>query len=189
MMKVFSPTLPILLAGALFAASCSPTEAAPHDSETGAATQPITLYLVRHAEKQDGDDPDLTEAGVARADALADRLEDAGIEAVWSTDYRRTMQTARPLADRLGLDVQIYDPSDLSGFAGQLQADGDTAVIVGHSNTTPQLAGLLGGDPGPEIVEASEYDRLYVINGLGSGTTQSEIQRYGVPSSTEVSPD
>ena len=188
-MKFFSPRLPILLASALLAVSCSPTEAAPHDSDTGAATQAVTLYLVRHAEKQDGDNPALTEDGVARADALADRLEDAGIEAVWSTDYRRTMQTAQPLADRLGLDVQVYDPSDLSGFADQLQADGETALVVGHSNTTPQLAGLLGGDPGPEIVEASEYDRLYVISGLGSETTQSEIERYGVPSSTEVSAD
>ena len=181
------PTLPVLLASALIAASCSSTEAAPHIGATGAAPQAATLYLVRHAEKQGGDNPALTEAGVVRAEALADRLENAGIEAVWSTDYHRTMQTAEPLADRLDLDVQVYDPSDLAGFADQLEAEGETALVVGHSNTTPQLAGLLGGDPGPEIVEASEYDRLYVINGLGSETTRSEIERYGVPSSTDLS--
>jgi len=148
-----------------------------------------TAYLVRHAEKVTGDavmkiedprDPPLTEAGEARAQALADRLSDAGITVIWSTDTTRTRNTARPLADRLGLDVQIYDPFDLNGFATQLKASSsETVLVVGHSNTTPQLAKALGAEPGAPIAEKSEYDRLYVIDlTTGSG----EIERFGAPS-------
>ncbi len=151
-----------------------------------------TAYLVRHAEKVTGDaaqalddprDPPLTAAGEARAAALADRLMDAGIVQVWSTDTTRTRDTAQPLADRLGLDVQLYDPSDLPGFAAQLKGGpDDTVLVVGHSNTTPQLAEALGADPGEPIVEKTEYDRLYQID-LTTG--QGEIQRFGARSDAQ----
>lgn len=151
-----------------------------------------TAYLVRHAEKVTGDaamqiedprDPPLTSAGQARAEALADRLADAGIAEIWSTDTTRTLDTARPLAARLGIAIQLYDPFDLEGFAAQLKTDPDvTVLVVGHSNTTPQLAEALGAEPGAPIVEATEYDRLYVIDlAAGSG----EIERFGAASVTE----
>ena len=167
---------------------CACSTSSQAETAEAVASRP-TLYLVRHAEKQTGDDPALTEAGNTRAAALADRLEDAGIEAIWSTDYRRTLQTAAPLAQRLDLEVQVYDPGDLASFAEQLKTTGETALVVGHSNTTPQLAGLLGGNPGPEIVEASEYDRIYVIRAPEAGAIQSEIQRYGAPPGAEPSID
>ena len=148
-----------------------------------------TAFLVRHAEKVTGDtalelddprDPSLTEMGEARAEALADRLSGDDITAIWSTDTTRTRDTAQPLADRLGLDVQIYDSSDLAGFAAQLKSSpGETVLVVGHSNTTPQLAEALGAEPGAAIVEKTEYDRLYVID-LATGF--GEIERFGAPS-------
>lgn len=158
----------------------------PSVSENG------TVYLVRHAEKVTGDaamliddprDPPLTAVGQLRAEALADRLSDAGVIAIWSTDTTRTRDTARPLADRLGLDVQLYDPYDLQGFASVLKANaGETVLVVGHSNTTPQLAEALGAEPGAPIVEASEYDRLYVVD-LVSGI--GDIDRYGAASAAQ----
>lgn len=145
-----------------------------------------TAYLVRHAEKLTGDalselpdprDPPLTQAGEQRAEALADLLADAEITRIWSTDTKRTRDTAQPLADRLGIEIELYDASDLGAFAAQLKREASGHVlIVGHSNTTPGLAEALGADPGPPIVEATEYDRLYVIS-LETG--QGEIQRFG----------
>ena len=144
-----------------------------------------TIYLVRHAEKVTGEalnalpdpsDPPLTDAGTTRAVLLSDRLSDAGIERVWSTDTIRTRDTAQPLADRLGIAVEIYDASDLVAFAAELKEDGRTVLVVGHSNTTPGLAEALGADPGTPIIEATEYDRLYVID-LNTGG--GEIQRFG----------
>ena len=75
--------------------------------------------------------------------------------------------------------MQIYDPSDLEGLAAQLLANpNQTLLVVGHSNTTPQLAEALGGDGGTPIYEKSEYGRLYVVD-LNTGT--SEIRRFGTP--------
>lgn len=145
-----------------------------------------SAYLVRHAEKLTGDalnelpdprDPPLTLAGEERAGALADLLAEAQITAIWSTNTKRTRDTAQPLADRLGIDIDLYDASDLSTFAAQLKRDpSGNVLIVGHSNTTPGLAEALGAEPGPPIVEETEYNRLYVID-LHTG--EGEIQRFG----------
>ena len=138
-----------------------------------------TVYLVRHAEKQPGDDPSLTRDGLVRAETLAELLSGAGIEKIWSSDYRRTRETAAPLAERLDIGVDIYDASDLQTLANAIAAEGATTLVVGHSNTTPALAELLGADPGEPIVEANEYDRLYVIRRNSDATVSSEIQRFG----------
>lgn len=137
------------------------------------APETSAIYLVRHAEKvtdggamivDDPRDPPLTAEGEARAEALADTLEDAGITQIWSSDYTRTRDTAAPFAERLGLEVQLYDPSALEPFAGRLLVQrGETVLVVGHSNTTPDLVEFLGGDGGTPILEATEYDRLYVV--------------------------
>ena len=126
--------------------------------------QAVDIYLVRHAEKHtDGDpDPGLTRAGLERAKHLADLLASAGIKRVFSSNYRRTRLTAAPLALANDIDVEFYDPRDLAGFAESLRSLEDNALVVGHSNTTPQLANVLGGDPGPEMDETI-YDRVYLV--------------------------
>ena len=133
----------------------------------GACTQAVpktdAIFLVRHAEKTaDKNDPGLTQAGQARALALANRLGGEGITHIHSSDYIRTRDTAEPLAEKMGLEVQIYDPRDLPAMAAKLKATPGRHLVVGHSNTTPPLVELLGGDGGSPIVEASEYDRLYI---------------------------
>ena len=173
-MKHFALYLAGLLA-ALAIASCAASPELSRMSDDGT----YTIYLVRHAEKQTGDDPSLTGAGLERAEILGEVLSNAGVEKIWSSDYRRTRETAAPLATRLGLDVEIYDASDLTSLADRLTAEGLTALVVGHSNTTPQLAELLGAAPGEPIVEANEYDRLYVIQRKDEVTVSDEIRRFG----------
>ena len=137
------------------------------------------IYLVRHAEKQTGDNPALTDAGKARAETLAELLSDKGLTEIYSTDYKRTLQTAAPIAERSRLEVQLYDASDLEAFAEVLKSKPGVLLVVGHSNTTPPLAAALGGDPGTPIVESTEYDRLYVID-LSGDAPVSRIDRFGV---------
>lgn len=143
------------------------------------------VFLVRHAEKAHDDDhdrgrgPGLTEAGRRRADALARLLRPAGITAIHSTDFRRTRETAAPLARATDLDVDLYDHAALETVAESLRGDPGRHLVVGHSNTTPELVGLLGGEPGPSIDEKSEYDRLYVLVLEPGGRVTTIQQRFG----------
>ncbi|WP_017931497.1 phosphoglycerate mutase family protein [Robiginitomaculum antarcticum] len=147
------------------------------------------IYLVRHAEKiLDVEDPALTSKGQERAQALAVRLDGItiDIDGIYSSDYRRTRDTAAPLAASKGLEVQLYDPRDLPALAQRLKATCKVCVVVGHSNTTPQLSVELGGKSGGEINEASEYDRLYLIvinrkDGEDGEDVSTLIESYGAP--------
>lgn len=130
-----------------------------------AQTGPSLVVLVRHAEKAEApaNDPPLSPEGEERARALARTLADAGITRIHSSDTRRTRDTAAPLAAALGLEIELYDPRDLPGMADRLRALPGRHLVVGHSNTTDVLSGLLGGASFGEIVEAWEYDRLYFL--------------------------
>ncbi len=141
------------------------------------------VVLVRHGEKIDeSPDAELSDAGRSRARALAAVLKDAGIEKVYSTDYARTRETARPTADALTKPVEIYDGDGLAAFARSLRANGGRALVVGHSDTTPELVKLLGGDPGPSIA-SDEYDRLYLLTLFPDGTVSTVLLRF--PSGVE----
>jgi broad specificity phosphatase PhoE len=139
---------------------------------------PGVVFLVRHAEKvDDSRDPPLSPAGRARAEQLIHLLGKAGITKAWSTNYRRTRSTAAPLAVQLGLDLTLYDPSDLAEFAAMLRTSPGRHLVVGHSNTTPGLVRALGGDPG-DTIQDWEYDRLYTVV-TGPGPVTAIQLRYG----------
>jgi probable phosphoglycerate mutase len=140
---------------------------------------PLVVFLVRHAEKVDTSaDAALSAAGIARAQALAATLRDAGITHVHSSDYKRTRDTAAPIATLIGKDVQLYDPLNPSELVSKLKTDGGRHLVVGHSNTTPALVKRLGGKPGPPIVEKNEYDRLYIITLNSDDSVNTVLLRY-----------
>lgn len=148
--------------------------------------EPIVIYLARHAEaiypppEAAPRDPQLNAMGQDRADALARLLSSEPITNVFSTDYHRTRETAEPLAMALGLTVESYDPTDLAAFAQTLRATPGRHVVLGHSNTTPELVAALGGDAGAPIDEAMEFDRLYVLTIIGDRVATA-LLRYGAP--------
>jgi len=133
----------------------------------------FTIYLVRHAEKEaeanDPEDPSLSSCGELRAQALARTLGDIRLEKIYSTPYERTLSTARPIAVSKQLEIEIYDPSRLGEFSQLLLDTQQDTLVVGHSNTTGVLAGLLTGKS-EEAFEEDIYDRLYqvVISGKQS---------------------
>lgn len=146
----------------------------------GAMAGPTSVIVLRHAEKlADDPDPQLSPAGRIRAEALVSMLEDAEIRRIFSTDYRRTRETVEPLARALGLEVEIYDPGDLPGLVRRLAESGEPSLVVGHSNTTTAVVELLGGAPGPPIEDATEFDRLYVLQTDFSGNAGTVLLRYG----------
>ena len=144
------------------------------------ASSDVTVYLVRHAEKVlDVPNPPLKRAGIERAEQLAIYMADRELTHIHSTDYLRTLQTAEPTSIAQGLQVQLYNPRDLAAFAAELKQTPGVHLVVGHSNTTPQLVAALGGEPGTDIDEAAEYDRLYSVEVSGTAEVQSTLKRYG----------
>ncbi len=150
------------------------------------ATAQKAVILVRHGEKVSETDERLTEAGHARAARLAAMLKDAGVKAVYSTDTERTKGTVQPLADALGLKVQIYDTGtgmkrqyDSKPFIDTLRRDnaGDIVVVAGHSNTIPELLKALGC-PGELKIAPDEYDNIFVVVPKGDGTATLVRMRY-----------
>lgn len=171
-MRTTRPLRALLLLVVIGLAGCQPASEAP-----------VVVYLFRHAEKMlppadTTDNPPLDPRGVTRAQELARTLGEAGITEIWSTDFIRTRQTVAPLAERLGMEVTLYDGNDLGEAAARLRTSTGRIAISGHSNTTPALVELLGGDPGPTIDEASEHDRLYVLH-VGRDRTSTVRLRYG----------
>lgn len=132
-----------------------------------------TWYFVRHFEKQIGDNPHLTKIGQARAKQLAEFFASKEIHAIYSTHYNRTQQTATPVAESKSLEILTYNPSQLSEFAEELKSL-NFVLVVGHSNTTPELLELMGG----EVIhmEESDYGVVYQLqNSDGEFTTQSDL--------------
>ena len=168
-MMIFRRTFLLAAVSALVLTACAQKPSVP-----GA-----TYYLVRHAEKTaENPDPALTEAGEKRAIDLAHRLKDVKLTAIYSTDYTRTRDTAAPAAKAAGLEVQLYNAGALSEFADELLAQKGHILVTGHSNTTPGLSEALGGPAGEPIVEATEYDRLYILERTDDQIT-GRIERYG----------
>ena len=136
-------------------------------SLTASAAQPTTVILVRHAEKATGDDPPLTPAGETRAQNLAKMLARSGITTIFTTPFTRTRNTAAPLAAALNLTpIEVMPgPTFAADMAAKLRAlpAGSTALVVGHSNTTPNVMKALGIANAPAIDDATEFDNLFIV--------------------------
>jgi broad specificity phosphatase PhoE len=150
---------------------------------TASAASSPTVFIVRHAEKEaTGADPPLNAAGRDRAEALAALLADAGISAIFTSEFKRTQETAAPLAKRLGLTVTVVPGKDLDALVSKVRAlppDG-RALIVGHSNTVTELAQRLTGVKAAELTDA-DYDRLYVGMIRNEGQGEVLLLHYGAP--------
>ena len=127
------------------------------------ADDAVTVVLVRHAERLD-DSPNspLNDVGRGRVERLRALVADVDFTHVHSTNLTRTLDTARPVAEDDGVEIAIYSPGELEELAESIRATPGRHLVSGHSNTTPQLAEALGGEPhGP--IDHMEYDRLYII--------------------------
>lgn len=150
-----------------------------------------TIVFVRHAEKQQSpaDDPELTEAGRRRVAELTRQLIDAdvvaGVDAIYSTPFKRTMQTAGPLAEALELPVHPYDPDpeDPEAMLEDIvrRHKGKIILIVGHSDTIPELIAELGASKKVPPIADNEYDNIYIISIPWFGKTKTIRLRYGEP--------
>ena len=127
---------------------------------------PFTIYLIRHSEKdllsENPLDPPLTTCGIKRSEHLSSFFEDINIKNVYSTNYLRTIKTAMPTALSKKVGIQYYDSNNLKLFSEHLLNLKQNSLVVGHSNTTPILAGLLT-DKNMSPFDENIYNRLYKV--------------------------
>lgn len=124
-----------------------------------------TVFIVRHAEKAEGsgNDPDLSQAGQARAESLANILKEVGITAIYATEFKRTQETAAPLAKEIGIEVVRLPGKSTTELVAKLRhLHGGNALVVGHSNRIPLLIKGLGVDA-PINIADNDYDNLFVV--------------------------
>tara|TARA_R110002072_G_scaffold125944_2_gene262476 strand:+ start:157835 stop:158356 length:522 start_codon:yes stop_codon:yes gene_type:complete len=135
-------------------------------------TTTTTYYLIRHAEKDRNttDNPELTEEGKKRAAHWADHFKNIDLDAVYSTNYKRTLATAAPTAQKKGLTVQQYDPTKLYDENFQKATFGKNVLIVGHSNTTPAFVNTILGDHRYGDIPDTENGMLYTVWVHDNGT-------------------
>ncbi|HEY5824953.1 MAG TPA: phosphoglycerate mutase family protein [Cyclobacteriaceae bacterium] len=141
--------------------------------QQAAAPQQVTTFiLVRHAEKAtDGTtDPGLTDIGKVRASALIKLLKDTKVDAIYSTNFKRTRETVTPLSLIKNLTILPYEGTKMEEVDAMLKKfPGGTIVICGHSNTTPSIANYLSGKVTYKDFEDTDYDNLLLVDVLVKG--------------------
>ena len=141
-----------------------------------------TFILLRHAETSgSSSDPHLSTQGMNRAQELSNILSTTDISAIYTTLYNRTQETVRPTANDKNLNLNYYDPNKLNAFVDKKLEDHkqETILIVGHSNTTPNLLNIITGTNQYANIPENEYDNLYIVNVLEKGRAQVIHLKYG----------
>ena len=123
------------------------------------------VFLVRHADRlDDSEDTPLSKAGEARAQLLAGLLKDAGVTAIYTSQFQRTIKTAEPLANSLKIKPVNIHTGDNAGLFRRVRSDNgnDIVLIVGHDKSVPALLKLFG-HPADITIAPTEYDNLFVL--------------------------
>lgn len=148
------------------------------------AQKTLKVWVVRHAEKLAIDpkdrDPELSDEGKMRAEALAKLLKGQKIDSIFATNYKRTKLTGFPLADKVGISIKTYDPAQIKVLAKEWKKDaaGKNILIVGHSNTVLEIIEAFGGKrPVPELTD-DDYDYVFELMVKGD-KVEVKTNRYG----------
>src|SRR3954469_25882702 len=145
-----------ILVGVLLAASAA------------AASAQATIFFVRHAERADSgsggmaSDPSLSEAGRARAESLAAMLKDTKLTAIFTTEFKRTQETAAPAATAQHVTATTVKADQTAALVAKLKAAKGAVLVVGHSNTVPEGRTALGVKPAVTIAD-TEFDNLFIV--------------------------
>jgi len=144
------------------------------------AQEVTTYYFIRHAEKLRVDkterNPNLNSKGLKRAEAWKEVFSNISFDAIYSTDYNRTMLTAKPTADSKNLPILMYNPRDMYSKTFQNQTKGKTILVVGHSNTTNVFANKVLGFDKYEEIKDNNNSNLYIVTIMNGNSSSILLQ-------------
>lgn len=160
--------------------NCKNQEAQREIKAENSAPVISNFYFIRHAEKDRSDksnrNPELTDIGHERAEKWSEVLKNITFDAVYSTDYLRTKQTATPTARKNNVEITIYDPRNIDGKQFIKNNIGKTVLVVGHSNTTPAFVNAVIGEQQYQDIDDANNANLYIVT-IINGIAQSSIIR------------
>ena len=137
------------------------------------------IYLIRHAEKVRTDksdrDPDLNNKGFIRAENWKDYFFDKDISKIYSTNYKRTVKTVKPLAENKNLEIIIYSSDDIVYQNFLNSSVGENTIVVGHSNTIPDLVNNLINEDHYDQIDDLTNSNLYIVSLCNSSITHKLI--------------
>lgn len=161
-MTLFRPLAALML---LAAAGCATTEP---------QSRSPSWYVMRHLQKADGQDPALSDEGRRNARRLIGYFNADPPRVIYVSTTRRARETAAPLAARLRVKLRTYDPADTPGLIGRVRAERGPVLIVGHSNTVPEIVERLGGKR-PTALTETDYGDLWHVWGQPPRTGRSKF--------------
>lgn len=133
------------------------------------------FYVMRHLHTPAGAaDPDLTAEGQRQAQLLANWFRAEPPAVIFVSDTKRARQTAAPLAAKLGLIPVVYDPRNMPALIAEIQKSPNPALIVGHSNTVPDIVAALGGTR-PAPLAHEDFGDIWHVSGPQRAVTRSRI--------------
>ncbi|PQJ78375.1 SixA phosphatase family protein [Polaribacter porphyrae] len=137
-------------------------------------------YLIRHAEKDRTDptnrNPNLNFEGEKRAQRWAEYFKDIHLDAVYSTQYNRTIETATPTAQTKKIKLEKYNPRNMYDSVFQSETKGKSVLIVGHSNTTPAFTNLILGEKKYQNMDDNDNASLYMVTISGDKKTSEVLK-------------
>ena len=137
------------------------------------------IYLIRHAEKVRTDkldrDPDLNNNGFLRAENWKNYFSDKNISRIYSTNYKRTIKTVKPLAENNNLEILIYSSNDIIYETFLKSSIGENTIVVGHSNTIPDFVNNLIDEDYYDQIEDLNNSNLYIVSLCEFGITHKLI--------------
>lgn len=150
-----------------------------YSQDKAALTETTTYFFIRHAEKDKSDtsnrNPHLTDIGQTRALGWSKIFQNIDFDAVYSTQYHRTMETAKPTAQMNKLEIEYYDPRNLYSEEFANATKGKTVLVVGHSNTTPAFVNSVLGTKKYESIDESNNGNLYIISIINGKATDQVL--------------
>lgn len=149
-MKLFQAAAALLLAALAACATVAPEPTGP------------SWYVMRHLQKAEGPDPALSKEGRRHAEALAATFGEDAPDAIYVSSTRRARETAGPLAARIGVTPKEYDPRDTADLVARVKQEPGTVLIVGHSNTVPEIVAALGGERPADLTE-QDYGGIWHV--------------------------
>jgi phosphohistidine phosphatase SixA len=161
-MTLFRPLAALLLLAAAACASTRPDSRGP------------SWYVMRHLQKAEGQDPPLSDEGRRNAGRLIGYFKADPPRVIYVSSTRRARETAAPLAAKLRVKLRTYDPADTPGLIARVRAERGPVLIVGHSNTVPEIVERLGGER-PTALTETDYGDLWHVWGQPTRSVRSKL--------------